>query len=47
LLGGCSAWLAPVVTITAIITPSMPSMIATQRFSVRVISSSELDFGQF
>ena len=31
LLGGCSALLAPVATMTAIMTPSMPSMIATHR----------------
>src|SRR5258706_4881420 len=40
LLGGCSAWVTPVTTMMAIITASMASMMVTQRFSVRAISSS-------
>src|SRR5882724_4078152 len=40
LLGGCSAWVTPVTTMTAIITASIASMMATQRFSVREISIS-------
>src|SRR5712672_1141317 len=40
LLGGLSAWVAPVTTMIAIMTASIPSMTATQRFSVRVIASS-------
>jgi len=41
LLGGFSAWVTPVTTMTASIVASMASMMTTQRFSVRVIASSE------
>src|SRR5258707_5384740 len=40
LLGGCSAWVIPVTTMIAIITPSIESTTASHRFSVRVTSSS-------
>src|SRR5262245_22711685 len=40
LLGGCSAWRAPVTTMIAIITPSIDNMMPNHRSSERVTSAT-------